>query len=155
MKPATRWLPRTVSTLTLSTRSALCRVAGLRLVTPCNYRVKTSSCSRAVRSWTASAACWVVVRLRRAAALFGCIRFAFRFGRASIFPLAQQPVNDSECDYRETQRDNSQRGCRLHIEDDEFSCERQNADEYHRLDLYDAVKALHGLEDAVIEFHGN
>src|ERR1700730_11043584 len=90
-----------------------------------------------------------------AAALFGCTRFDFRFGRASIFPLAQQPVNDSECDYRETQSDNSQRGCRLHIEDDEFSCERQNADEYHRLDLYDAVKALHGLEDAVIEFHGN
>src|SRR3984893_4607936 len=68
MKPATRWLPRTVSTLTLSTRSALCRVAGLRLVTPCNYRVKTSSCSRAVRSWTASAACWVVVRPRRVCA---------------------------------------------------------------------------------------
>ena len=90
-----------------------------------------------------------------AAALFGCIRFDFRFGRASIFPLAQQPVNDSECDYRETQSDNSQRRCRLHIKDDEFSCERQNADQYHRLVLYDAVKALHGLEDAVIEFHGN
>ena len=82
-------------------------------------------------------------------------RFDFRFGRASIFPLAQQPVNDSECDYRETQSDNSQRRCRLHIKDDEFSCERQNADQYHRLVLYDAVKALHGLEDAVIEFHGN
>src|ERR1700730_4579758 len=68
MKPATRCVPRTVSTLTLSTRSALCRVAGLRLVTPCNYRVKTSSCSRAVRSWTASAACWVVVRPRRVCA---------------------------------------------------------------------------------------
>jgi hypothetical protein len=87
--------------------------------------------------------------------LLGCVRFAFRFGRASIFPLAHQPVNDSECDYRETQSDNSQRGCRLHIEDNEFSRERQNADEYHRLDLYDAVKALYCLEDAVIEFHGN
>jgi len=82
-------------------------------------------------------------------------RVGLRFVNTSIFPLAQQPVNDSECDYRETQSDNSQRRCRLHIEDDEFSCERQNADEYHRLDLYDAVKALHGLEDAVIEFHGN
>src|ERR1700736_4361154 len=43
----------------------VCHVAGLRSVTPCNYRVKTSSCSRAVRSGTASAACWVVVRPRR------------------------------------------------------------------------------------------
>src|ERR1700674_4153490 len=70
-------------------------------------------------------------------------RFASRFAGASIIPLAHQPVNDSECDYREAQCDDSQRGCRLNIEDNEFSCERQNADEHHRLDLYDAVKALH------------
>jgi hypothetical protein len=62
---------------------------------------------------------------------------------ASIIPLAHQPVNDSERDYREAQCDDSQRGCRLNIEDNKFSCERQNADEHHRLDLYDAVKALH------------
>jgi hypothetical protein len=56
--------------------------------------------------------------------------------------LSRTSHYDFECDYRETQSDNSQRECRLHIEDNEFSCERQNADEYHRLDLYDAVKAF-------------
>src|ERR1700733_7527922 len=71
------------------------------------------------------------------------LRVGLRFGNTSIIPLAQQPVNDPECDYRETQSDNSQRGCHLNIEDDEFSRQRQNADEYDSLDLDDAVKTFH------------
>lgn len=83
------------------------------------------------------------------------LRVGLRFGIASIISLAQQPVNDPECDDRETQSDDSQRGCHLHIEDDEFSRERQNADENDSLDLDDAVKTFHCLKDAVIEFHGD
>jgi hypothetical protein len=45
--------------------------------------------------------------------------------------ISEFGINGSECDYRETQSDNSQRGCRLNVEDSELSCERQNADEYH------------------------
>jgi hypothetical protein len=83
------------------------------------------------------------------------LRVGLRFGTTLIISLAQQPVNDPECDYRETQSDDSQRGCHLNIEDDEFSRERQNADKYDSLDLYDAVKTFHCLKDAVIEFHGD
>ncbi len=83
------------------------------------------------------------------------LRVVLRFGSTSIILLAQQPVNDPECDYRETQSDNSQRGCHLNIEDDEFSREGQNANEYDSLDLDDAVKTFHCLKDAVIEFHGD
>jgi hypothetical protein len=82
-------------------------------------------------------------------------RVGLRFGNTSIIPLAQQPVNDPERDYRETQSGDSQRGCHLNIEDDEFSRERQNADKYDSLDLYDAVKTFHCLKDTVIEFHGD
>ena len=48
-------------------------------------------------------------------------RVGLRFGNTSIIPLAQQPVNDPERYYRETQSGDSQRGCHLNIEDDEFS----------------------------------